>query len=512
MSVPIGYTKVGTIAYTDKGDWDPYATYNKYNVVAYENSSYVCQQDEVIGIPPTSSTTIWHMVARGFSITYDDVPTAGSSNVVKSGGIYSSLQSLDNKKQDKFANADVLSQITGITDEVTAGSDSLVTSGGVKRAVDNSVTSFNGRSGSVLPIAGDYTANNIPLASALHIAGETQDDVEEALRAIVNNPAGHNVINSSALPMAGRSNLQFGSEYDPIFTEDDPTNNKTIVHGQLFICDSESDWNTLSDADFKAKYGADREQVGVYWYLPWANNIAYATDLNPVGTVLSCAVDTTNTTIFPADLIEFPNKDYVICRGATVKITDYPLLYQYFEDEYGDGNYFGTAQTAEGYFVLPNWLADFPTNGVLVIKARVTSDVITFAEVDDEAVTTENVWSAEKTKEEIDATQEDTGWIVLNSTYPTWYRKKNGYVTIHMRFSNTTPPTAGQTVDIGVLPEGYGPFQDVVSHTAALDGRLSVYSESHPTVARTVQLTPSVISEKVYGSFMICTITYPSTD
>lgn len=217
---------------------------------------------------------------------------------------------------------------------------------------------------------------------------------------------GHTIISSSmlpiggsALPMAGRGNLQFGSQYDPIFTEDDPTNNKTIVHGQLFICDSESDWNTLSDADFKAKYGADREQVGVYWYLPWANSIAYQTDLTPIGTVLSLAVDTTNTTIFPADLIEFPNKDYVICRGATVKITDYPALYQYFEDEYGDGNYFGTAQTAEGYFVLPNWSADFPTNGVLVIKARVTSDVITFAEVDDEAVTAENVWSAEKVHE-----------------------------------------------------------------------------------------------------------------
>ena len=170
---------------------------------------------------------------------------------------------------------------------------------------------------------------------------------------------GHTIVNSSTLPMAGRLNLQFGSEYDPVYIEDDEVNDKTLVHGQIFICDSESDWNTLSDADFKAKYGADRNQAGVYWYRPWANTIAYQTDLTPVGTVLSLAVDTTNTTIFPADLIEFPNKDYLICRGATVKITDYPALYQYFEDEYGDGNYFGIAQTIEGYFVFLRMLLFF---------------------------------------------------------------------------------------------------------------------------------------------------------
>ena len=87
----------------------------------------------------------------------------------------------------------------------------------------------------------------------LKIIGATVTDNALADQTEVRFPnGGHTIISSSmlpiggsTLPMAGRDNLQFGSEYDPIFTEDDPVNNKTIVHGQVFICDSESDWNTL---------------------------------------------------------------------------------------------------------------------------------------------------------------------------------------------------------------------------------------------------------------------------
>ena len=52
------------------------------------------------------------------------------------------------------------------------------------------MSSFNGRSGSVLPIAGDYDSEKILLASALHIGGETQDNVQEALEAL-SNGGGH---------------------------------------------------------------------------------------------------------------------------------------------------------------------------------------------------------------------------------------------------------------------------------------------------------------------------------
>ena len=46
------------------------------------------------------------------------------------------------------------------------------------------VTSFNGRSGSILPIAGDYTDSKVILSSTMHIGGETQTNVAQALDAL----------------------------------------------------------------------------------------------------------------------------------------------------------------------------------------------------------------------------------------------------------------------------------------------------------------------------------------
>ena len=50
-------------------------------------------------------------------------------------------------------------------------------------------TTFNGRSGSILPMAGDYDSKKILLTSALHIGGETQENAQEALEALESNKA-----------------------------------------------------------------------------------------------------------------------------------------------------------------------------------------------------------------------------------------------------------------------------------------------------------------------------------
>lgn len=74
------------------------------------------------------------------------------------------------------------------------------------------VSSFNGRHGSVLPIAGDYDSEKILLASALHIGGETQNNVQEALEALSNDGVdgvkSFNGRSGSVLPMAGDYNAE----------------------------------------------------------------------------------------------------------------------------------------------------------------------------------------------------------------------------------------------------------------------------------------------------------------
>ena len=101
MATPIGYTKVGTIAYSDKGAYNSFATYNKYNVVVYNGSSWVCKQDGVTGIIPVEGDN-WHLMARGFILVIDPIPQAGSTNPVESGGVYTELSNLNASKQTKF--------------------------------------------------------------------------------------------------------------------------------------------------------------------------------------------------------------------------------------------------------------------------------------------------------------------------------------------------------------------------------------------------------------------------
>ena len=55
------------------------------------------------------------------------------------------------------------------------------------------VESWNGRTGSVMPLSGDYDDSQVVLSSVMHIGGETQTNVAEALAAIVNSSSGGGV-------------------------------------------------------------------------------------------------------------------------------------------------------------------------------------------------------------------------------------------------------------------------------------------------------------------------------
>lgn len=93
------------------------------------------------------------------------------------------------------------------------------------------VSTFNGRSGSVLPMAGDYDSEKILLASALHIGGETQNSVQEALEALVDEGgAGHTILNGLGQEMPQRKNLRFAGANLSDDAQNDTTN-VTITGG-----------------------------------------------------------------------------------------------------------------------------------------------------------------------------------------------------------------------------------------------------------------------------------------
>lgn len=195
---------------------------------------------------------------------------------------------------------------------------------------------------------------------------------------------GHTLVNDSGTAVAARDNLQFNG----MNIEDDPTNNKTIVHAQLKICPTQAEWNLKSDAE--------KNDPNTYWVLPWASGDFFATDKTPVGTVIQVtAAKTGEVTGITTPTGAFPSKDYLVCDGAVKQIADYPKLANHFTDVYGSSNYFGGNGTTT--FAVPDFTTDFPENGVLSIKAQISTDIITIATVDDSIATGENVWSASKT-------------------------------------------------------------------------------------------------------------------
>lgn len=214
--------------------------------------------------------------------------------------------------------------------------------------------------------------------SIMKIAGEEalKQNIREAKAYVEEHGGGgHTVLDNSGTALTQRSNLQFQG----VHVDDDSTNNKTIVKPQIQICATEAEWNQMSDAQ--------KNDPLVYWYLPWATENVYASDKTPIGTVINMATGKTGDGItgITTPTNPFPNENYLICNGDNISLTEYPQLANYFEARYGNKYYFnsGGLNPNNGTFKLPTWTADYPENGIICIKARITSDVITFAEVDE---------------------------------------------------------------------------------------------------------------------------------
>lgn len=66
MAIPEGYTKLGLVGYSDKGTYTAEATYNRYNVVLHNGSTYVALKDGLTGVEPSDDKVNWKYFARGF--------------------------------------------------------------------------------------------------------------------------------------------------------------------------------------------------------------------------------------------------------------------------------------------------------------------------------------------------------------------------------------------------------------------------------------------------------------
>lgn len=135
--------------------------------------------------------------------------------------------------------------------------------------------------------------------------------------------SGHSIVNSSGTAVTQRYSLQFKK----LDVSDDSTNEKTVVTGA---------------------------------------------DLTPVGAIISMAhAKTGDVSGISTPTGAFPNTDYLVCDGEQYNVSSYPLLASYIARAYGSSNYFGGNGSTT--FNVPDFTADFPTNGVLCIKATIVS-------------------------------------------------------------------------------------------------------------------------------------------
>lgn len=91
------------------------------------------------------------------------------------------------------------------------------------------VESWNGRTGSVMPIGGDYNDSQIILSSTMHIGGETQTNVSEALTALLNNGGGSVMVNNE---ITGRSTPLHTITISDVDLEDGVSE---LEEGQIYI-------------------------------------------------------------------------------------------------------------------------------------------------------------------------------------------------------------------------------------------------------------------------------------
>ena len=224
-----------------------------------------------------------------------------------------------------------------------------------------------------------------------NVENDTTTDPSNPVTKVTIPQGGHRIAstlpNGSIMPVGVKREVL---EFEGFNVEDNPDPNhlSTVVHGQIKVSPNEQHWNSLSDEE--------KNDRNIYWFRPWADTVAFATDKTPVGAVLSVATGKASDGITgisdPPN--KFPTDDYLVCNAQTVSPSEYPALAKHFKDRYGDTYYFGG--TAPGNFSLPNWSSDFPSNGVLVMKARESSNTITFAEIDDTSVSEDKTWSSSK--------------------------------------------------------------------------------------------------------------------
>lgn len=105
MAIPEGYQFLAKLGIVYKGDYDESATYNQYDSVYYNGSTYIALVDSPAG-PPSADGTKWQYMAKGFVdqiiSSLSDLNATDKNGVIGEAGANVNAQNLVDGISDKI--------------------------------------------------------------------------------------------------------------------------------------------------------------------------------------------------------------------------------------------------------------------------------------------------------------------------------------------------------------------------------------------------------------------------
>lgn len=185
MAAPENYTELGLVGYTYEGSYSAEKTYDRYNCVEYNGSTFVALKDSLTGVTPSNDGTSWKYLARGFQ--QEDakhITIIDKDNYVGSGADAEVvMQTWADKVADDLQAAD--GNITSLQSAVSANESAIneeaTRAKAAESALSTSVNAINTTLGSE-----DFSGLASSVSAGLKILGSFKDTTEDTLAALKN--------------------------------------------------------------------------------------------------------------------------------------------------------------------------------------------------------------------------------------------------------------------------------------------------------------------------------------
>lgn len=219
MNVPSGYIALDLIGFTDRGDYDDQENYVKNDLVHYNGRVWKCRIDDTTGITPAEGAnwTVWIDEAAYLSGLVDvTITNPANGQVIRY-----------NSQSEKWENVSVDST-------PTAGSANLVQSGGVATQLANKANSADL---ATVATSGEYQdLNNLPQLAAVATTGQYSD-----LRGVPIIPTVNN----------GTLTIQKNGTNVQTFDANESSDKTANITVPIKTSDLENDSNYVSDANYQ---------------------------------------------------------------------------------------------------------------------------------------------------------------------------------------------------------------------------------------------------------------------